>query len=235
MKHGEDNPYLLAAARLFDTLPVIVEGQWMGADLPPVHPDEAAQVHGAAHRRRVEFATGRSCARRALARMNIGDFALRNDPASRAPRWPGGVVGSITHTGGVPGGYCGVAVASTRDVLAVGFDAEVGESLSPDIWSRILTSTEAERLLTFPPSRRHRLARLAFSAKECFYKAQFPLTHRFLEFEDVEVSVDEGSSTFDVRVICEPTIDRPFGHCRGRYADGPEMVFTGIALPAELT
>ena len=204
----------------------------MGAAPPSVHPDEAAQVEGAVHRRRVEFATGRSCARRALARLGIEDFVLRSDPGSRAPQWPSGVVGSITHTGPVPGGYCGVAVAATQDLLTVGFDAEAGQSLSPDLWSQVLTPAESARLLTFPADRRPRLARLAFSAKECFYKAQFPVTHRFLGFEDVEVSIDESSSTFEVRVVRGEVAKSPFEACRGQYVDSPEIVHTGIALPA---
>jgi len=204
----------------------------MGIDPPPVHPDEAVQVNAAVPRRRVEFATGRSCARRALARLGIEDFVLRSDPASRAPQWPIGVVGSITHTGPVPGGYCGVAVAATQDVLTVGFDAETGEGLSPELWSKVLTQTESEWLLTFPSYRRPRMARLAFSAKESFYKAQFPLTHSFLDFHDVEVAVDEGSSTFDVRIVGGATATAAFGPWRGRYADSAGMVLTGIALPA---
>ena len=76
----------------------------MGVAPPPVHPDEMAQVDAAVNSRRVEFATGRSCARRALARMGIREFVLRSNPVSRAPRWPAGVVGAITHTGGCPAG-----------------------------------------------------------------------------------------------------------------------------------
>jgi 4'-phosphopantetheinyl transferase EntD len=227
-----DDPYRSSAVRLFEHLPVFVESQQMAAEPPPVHPEEAAEVAAAVHRRRVEFATGRSCARRALERLRIPHFVLRND-ASRAPRWPAGVVGSITHTGGVPGGYCGVVVASTRDVLTVGLDAETGESLSPDLWGAVLTPAESRWLHALPAPRRPRLARLAFSAKECFYKAQFPLTRRFLGFEDVEIAIDEGSSTFEARVIRGGTAGAPLlDRCRGRYVDDDDMVLTGIAVRA---
>ena len=116
--------------------------------------------------------------------------------------------------------------------MTLGFDAEGADFLSPDLWTRVLTPREGEWLLALPPSQRPRKARLAFSAKESFYKAQFPLTHRFLEFQDVEVSVDEASDTFEVRVVRGAAVDRPLRHCRGHYADAPDMVLTGIALHA---
>src|SRR3569623_1114660 len=84
------------------------------ADEPqPIHPDEAQQVAGAVAKRRVEFAAGRACARRALTRLGIRDFVLKNG-AARAPRWPRGVVGSISHAGAIPGGRCGVVVGRAQ-------------------------------------------------------------------------------------------------------------------------
>jgi 4'-phosphopantetheinyl transferase EntD len=226
-----DNPRAQTLAWLFEPLPVLVESRPLPADAPDVHPGEAAEVATAVHRRRVEFATGRWCARRALARLGIHDFVLRSDP-DRAPRWPAQVVGSITHTGDVPGGTCAVAVARAADVLALGLDAETGAGLSEDLWPGLLTPAEARWLGGLPAPRRPRLARLAFSAKECFYKAQFPLTRRRLEFGDVEVTVDEGSATFAVRVLGVGAGDPRLRDCRGRYRDDADLVLTGLAVPA---
>lgn len=218
-------------AWMFGPLPVLVEEQRLGAEPPFIHPLEAADVATAVLRRRVEFATGRACARRALGRLGVApSFVLRND-SDRAPRWPEGVVGSITHTGDVPGGTCAVAVASTRDVLALGIDAERGASLSPDLWPDVLTPSERRWLSGCPEARRSRLARLIFSAKECFFKAQFPRTRRFLAFEDVEVSVDPSASAFEARVV-RGALDAPLVGCVGRYLDDVDMVLTGIAVPA---
>jgi 4'-phosphopantetheinyl transferase EntD len=227
-----DDPHRASAAWLFEPHPVIVEGIRMAADPPPVHPDEASEVATAVHRRRVEFATGRSCARRALARLRVPPFVLRNQP-NRAPRWPSGVVGSITHTGTVPGGYCAVAVASARKVLTVGFDAETGESLSRDLWEQVLTPSEAGWLRGLAANRRPRMARLVFSAKEAFYKAQFPLTGQYLDFDDVEIAVDEASGTFEARLVRDDLIAAaPLRRCAGRYVDRADIVLTGVALPA---
>jgi 4'-phosphopantetheinyl transferase EntD len=222
------------AARLFGPLPVIVEHAELGAEPPPIHPAEAAEVAATVHRRQVEYATGRHCAHRALARLNlhgVRDFVLRND-GSRAPRWPPGVVGSITHTGAVPGGACAVAVASTRDIVALGLDAEAGDLLREGLWPELLTPAEARGLSGLPEPRRARLVRLTFSAKECFYKAQFPLTRRFIGFHEVEIAIDEACGTFAVRALDPATAQPPLLGCRGRYIDSADLVVTGIAIPA---
>jgi 4'-phosphopantetheinyl transferase EntD len=222
---------LSSFVRLFEPVPVAVEVAGLGAEPPPIDPSEAADVANAVHRRRVEFATGRACARRALERLGVRDFGLRND-SDRVPRWPDGVVGSITHTGDVPGGLCAVVVASTRDVLAIGVDAETGASLSPELWPDVLTPSELRGLHTKPAPRQSRLARLMFSAKESFYKAQFPRTRRFLDFEDVEISIDETSSTFEARLARGAALDLPADRFLGRYVDGADLVLTGLVLRA---
>src|SRR3712207_1286527 len=60
-------------------------------------PEEEGSVRTAGVKRRREFAAGRQCARRALAHLGFAGVPL---PASadRAPCWPVGVCGSISHT-----------------------------------------------------------------------------------------------------------------------------------------
>lgn len=78
-------------------------------------------------RRQREFATARSCARTALARLGVPPVPVLASPRG-APRWPAGVVGSITHCDG----YRAAAVAYTRDVVSLGIDAEPDEPLPND-------------------------------------------------------------------------------------------------------
>jgi len=75
---------------------VVVVRAEPGMQDDPLHPAEASRLPRMSEKRRVEFVLGRACARRALARLGIHDFALRND-ADRTPIWPEGVVGSLTH------------------------------------------------------------------------------------------------------------------------------------------
>jgi len=214
--------------------PVYGEALRMADEPQPIHPDEAQQVAGAVAKRRVEFAAGRACARRALTRLGIRDFVLKNG-ADRAPRWPRGVVGSISHAGAIPGGLCGVVVGRAQDFLALGLDAEVAGAVGPDLWPRVTTPGELDWLQGQPASDRAALATVLFSAKECFYKAQFPLSGEFLEFADVEVALDPAGSTFEARLTASGAgrQSKPaLGSCKGRYVEVDEFIVTGIGVAA---
>lgn len=219
--------------RLFSAdLRVVGEETRLGNDVPEISADEAAEVKSAFIGRRIAFATGRACARRALARLDVTDFSLRNGP-DRAPLWPSGIVGSITHTGAAPGGYCAVVVGRSTDLAALGVDAEQWNRLTPAIWSRVLTSTELAWVDGHRTDEARQIsATVIFSAKESFYKAQYPSSGRFLNFHDVEVTVEPAHSTFQVRVL-ESAVHLPgFSGCEGRYLQMEEFVLTGVAIPA---
>src|SRR5205814_1374266 len=57
-------------------------------------PEEAVLVASAVESRRLEFARGRSCARRAMAQFDVSPEPILAD-TKRAPLWPRGVTGSI--------------------------------------------------------------------------------------------------------------------------------------------
>ena len=92
---------------------VIADGQ---ADL---WPEEAAYVANAVEKRRREFACGRHFARRCFRALGRPDGPLPANP-DRSPRWPDGLVGSITHTDT----YCAAAVARADDIAGIGIDVE---------------------------------------------------------------------------------------------------------------
>ena len=86
--------------------------EFYGAGEPGwLRPEERAYVESAVPRRVREFAAGRQCARLALRELGGPDEAIPVG-LSRQPKWPPGIVGSITHTVG----YClaVVAVRGTR-------------------------------------------------------------------------------------------------------------------------
>ncbi len=116
--------------------------------------------------------------------------------ADRQPLWPVGLIGSITHTAG----YCAAAVAERSGLIAVGLDSETVGDVSRDIWPTICGASEAEWLRSLPADRQDAAITLIFSAKEAFYKCQYPLTREWLDFHDLIVEpVDwedgPGSST----------------------------------------
>ena len=145
-------------------------------------PTEAAHLARAVPARRQQFAAGRLCARRALAQFGIEDFPLR--PADdRQPIWPPSLVGSITHTAG----FCAAVVAERARILALGLDTEVVGDVNVEIWPSICTPAELAWVESRPAALRAAAVTLIFSAKEAFYKCQYPLVGEALNFHDVRI------------------------------------------------
>jgi len=143
---------------------------------------EATSVARASTARRREYATTRACARAALELLGRPVEAVPTGP-DRAPVWPSGVVGSLTHCSG----YRAAAVAHARTHLGMGIDAEPHEALPADVRSIVMSAGERPH----GPRDAH-LERIVFSAKEAFYKAWNPLRGTWLDFGDVHVEVEPG-------------------------------------------
>jgi 4'-phosphopantetheinyl transferase EntD len=228
---GIDPGGLGPVARLLGGWPgVIVEETTLPAEPLAIDPIEAEHVAGAVLRRRVEYSAGRWCARRGLKRLGVTRFVLRtgND---RSPEWPATVVGSITHTGGAPGGYCGVAMARASEVGALGIDAEEATPLDRSLWPSVLTAGERHDLAAQSEAEAGTLAKVLFSAKECFYKAQFPLSRSFLDFRDVEVALGASEGEFVARVVGEIARDLPLRSAHGRFLVVAGLIVTGMVVP----
>lgn len=185
--------------------------------------EERQHIAKAVDKRRAEFGTARVVARRALARLGIPPQPLVPQP-DRAPRWPAGVIGSITHTAG----YCAVVVTSERHARSVGLDVEQDKTLAPGLIDMICTPSERASLGT----RAERDAIVFFSAKEAFYKCQYPLTKTFLDFRDVELTVDFEARTWQARVL-KALADKPawLDGLAGSFVRERGLVASGATLP----
>lgn len=157
-------------------------------------PAEDAAVAGAIDRRRLEFAAGRAAARRAMAALGTPARAVPAGP-DRAPIWPIGLIGSISHTADA----CVAAVAEAAHVTALGLDLEPAAGLDPTLWAEICTDGERTWLATQAGRDRALLAKLIFSAKEAAYKAQYPITGALLGFDAVEIVPDLPAGRFTAR------------------------------------
>lgn len=111
-------------------------------------PAEEAVVAGVAPGRRREFATVRHCARRALRELAAHPPGTAAPPVTLlpdrdgVPRWPEGVVGSMTHTRG----YRAAVVARAADVTRIGIDAEPDRPLRPGVLETIASPAERAAL-----------------------------------------------------------------------------------------
>jgi 4'-phosphopantetheinyl transferase EntD len=161
------------------------------ADLGELTEGEAALMAKAVDKRRREYTAGRVLARRAAEKLGLGPIEVlpRND---RAPGWPEGVVGSITHTRG----HVAVALARRETVRGLGLDVEQAEPLKHRLWDMICTDEDRAMLARYPEPERSRLAKIVFSAKEAAYKAQFAITEQFLGFSAMHIDLDVSNDGF---------------------------------------
>ncbi|MEO3762700.1 4'-phosphopantetheinyl transferase superfamily protein [Streptomyces sp. B8F3] len=194
-----------------------------------LYPEEAQAVARAVPHRQAEFATVRQCARRALGTLGVEPAPLL--PGRRgAPRWPAGIVGSMTHCAG----YRAAAVARRADVLGIGIDAEPNEPLKDDLLEAIGLPEEQKEVRT----RMHGASgvcwdRLLFSAKESVFKVWYPLTARELDFDEARIDVDPGG-TFTARILVPaPTVGgTSLTHMTGRWLCRSGLLVTAVTLIA---
>ncbi|XVV01538.1 4'-phosphopantetheinyl transferase family protein [Actinosynnema sp. CA-248983] len=196
-------------------------------------PEEEEHVAKAVDKRRREFTTGRHCARLALGRLGFPPVPLPPGE-KRAPVWPDGVVGSITHCKG----YRAAAVARTASIRTIGIDAEPNEPNPDGVLEAIALPAEL-RMVAALGRAGDKVCwdRLLFSAKESVYKAWFPLARKWLGFEDAEVTINPDDGTFTARVLIEPPVvgGVALDGFTGRWMAREGFVVTAIAVPALTT
>jgi 4'-phosphopantetheinyl transferase EntD len=144
------------------------------------------------------------------------------------PRWPAGVVGSLTHCDGYR-----AAVACRDSVLhATGIDAEPHGELPSGVADLVVRPEERAMLaeLAAADSSVH-WDRLLFSAKESVYKAWFPVARRWLDFQEATLTL-KPSGEFQARLLVEgPTVEgRPLGWLTGRWLVARGLVVTAAIV-----
>ncbi|SFH84088.1 4'-phosphopantetheinyl transferase family protein [Albimonas pacifica] len=145
----------------------------------------------AVDRRRSEFLAGRLCAALALRALGAPEAVGRD---GRAPVWPEGVRGSISHAGDLA-----LAVAA-RGAAGLGVDCEA--RFSPDLAAEVGPGvlTAADRAARPPDWDEAWLCTLAFSAKEALYKALSPRLDDVPDFAEARIErIDAAALTLVFR------------------------------------
>lgn len=142
----------------------------------PAFPGE--QVQGVP-KRLAEFRAGRFAARAALAELGLPPRALPAGP-DRAPIWPLGVQGSITHSDAL-------CLAVAGRLPGIGVDLEPDLPLDPALRDLVLRPEEQ--------GASDAAAKLIFSAKEAAYKAQYPHSRQVFDFQGLQITLQPGGFT----------------------------------------
>ena len=204
----------------------------MYADPPELAPlpEEEPLIAKSVAKRRNEFITVRYCARQALGELGVQPVPILKGEKGE-PCWPDGIVGSLTHCEG----YRGAAVGQTRRGALGGHRRRAARRAA-----RRVCSTPSACRRSAPNCRRCPTAlhwdRILFCAKEATYKAWFPLTQRWLGFEDAHITFDVdgtgASGGFESRILIDPAAvsGPPLQTLSGRWSVRDGLALTAIVL-----
>jgi 4'-phosphopantetheinyl transferase EntD len=128
-----------------------------------------------------------------------------------------------------------VAVVGSKDrLVAIGVDSEVVGAASRDIWETVCCAAETAWCHSLPTAEQAAAVTLLFSAKEAYYKCQYPLTGEWMDFHDLHVQpVSWGSpqASFIVRPTRSLAIAKhATGPTVGQYLFHDGWVTAGVAL-----
>ncbi len=181
-----------------------------------IDPAEAASLPRAVPKRMREFAAGRAAARQAMSDLGA-DAAPILQGKDRAPIWPAGLTGSISH--------CKTAcVAVTGRVRALGVDIEDALPLPKDAVPVVCSENERAWLALRDPI----MSRVIFSAKEAAYKAQYDISRALFGFETFEMTVDGDRFTVTYQQDVAPF--QTGDQLHGRFAVDRDHIVTAMTL-----
>ncbi|ALQ07159.1 hypothetical protein D172_003255 [Pseudoalteromonas sp. Bsw20308] len=138
------------------------------------------------YKRQAEFLAGRIAAQHALLKLKyIGNNQV-NIGESRAPIWPMGTIGSISHTNERV--FC--IVGKTENIFGVGLDVEdhIPNDMLDIVKDQVVDESEFNLLLALETPVNIALA-IAFSAKESLFKAVYSSVNEFFGFDIAKIKV----------------------------------------------
>jgi len=181
-------------------------------------------------RRRAEFRAGRRCAGEALRLVTGRRLLPRREKAERAPIWPEGTAGAISHCDGYA-----VAVAAYRDRQAcLGIDIErlLDAEEAQAIGLQVLTEGETQAFGHGADAAF--LTSLAFSGKESLFKALYPMVREFRDFHAAELVLQGGGGWPLLRLRADWSQRWPRGRTFDlKFRRGRRFVLTCIAIPPD--
>ena len=164
--------------------------------------------------RRDSFSSGRYCVRAVQTELGVPSQGIER--IERAPIWPQGCTGSISHSPSLA-----VAVLSTS-LTGVGVDLERQGRVTGKIWPKVFIEEETAWLAAAPEF----CADLMFSAKEAGYKAIYPLGQRFIGFHEARIEIDLARRQFRIKYLGSHTANKLLDAGTGYWHLGQGHVLT---------
>jgi 4'-phosphopantetheinyl transferase EntD len=211
-----------AATRALFDVPVAVAVTEKQHEHPAAFGVEAAHVARAVPARQAEFAAGRAAVRAAMDALGMTVAPVVNGP-DRAPVWPAGCIGSLSHGRAL----CVAVLARSEAARSIGIDIEDDSPLDPALIDTICTPTERAVIEGSGPVT---CAKLIFCAKEAAFKAQYPLTRELFDFQTLEIAFDLSAGRYTA------TFRAPVGpfavgdSLPGRFARIADHLVTGVTI-----
>ncbi|MCC3738959.1 4'-phosphopantetheinyl transferase superfamily protein [Rouxiella badensis] len=153
-------------------------------------------LNNAVTKRRAEFIAGRYCASNVLMLLGCEETKVAVSP-ERAPVWPAGVLGSISHTDNFA-----IAVAGFSSKLTyIGIDIEIRQPKIFVDMANEFTSTGEQGYFSSLSLDYDVALLISFSAKESLFKALWPTIKYFFDFSYAEIiDINEKLGKFSLRL-----------------------------------
>ena len=159
-------------------------------------PERLPEVNfGLSDKRNQEFLLGRLAIRDALGSLGNVSAWIERDPLTKAPVWPKGITGSLSHSSGL----ALAVVSDSPPILGLGVDIEkANRTIDPRIERHICTHDESEDLHSLHSENFAIRLLLTFSAKESLYKCFYgKIPRNFLRFKNVSLKWESNTWTAD--------------------------------------
>lgn len=217
-KRADQTP--VSFKRLF-SYPVSVFSLHERVPTTELYDQEANQIKNAVQARKEEYATGRYCARRALQELGIAKASPILAASDRAPIWPPGIVGSISHCEEL----VTAAVARSPAIRGIGIDVEHRQAVSDCLESLICRSDEAHEVALLEDAFPGTGLTIVFCAKEAVYKRIYPQYRTVVDFDAVKINFSMQLKAFHGHVFL-PGQERLA--IRGQFAVDECLVYCAV-------
>ncbi|MGA1175779.1 MAG: 4'-phosphopantetheinyl transferase family protein [bacterium] len=157
-------------------------------------PEQLPEVNfGLSKKRNQEYLLGRLAIKDALGSLGYPTTWIERDPLTKAPVWPEGITGSLSHSSGL----ALAVVGDSPPILGLGVDLEkANRTIDLGIERHICTQDESDDLRSLHLENHAIRLLLTFSAKESLYKCFFGRIPRdLLRFKNVSLKWESSKWT----------------------------------------